>query len=95
MLTYIPFCLHNYEILILTPIYQVDNRPAWLESVTLQLGPIHPMLSSYVINNIKSYVGLLYLELNRDRSQSQPYVEKVSFSWIKGGQQSMLHAFTV
>ena len=41
----------------------------WLESVALQLGPIHPMLSSYVINNIKNYVGLLYLEL-KSRSLS-------------------------
>ena len=69
VLTYFPFCLHNYEILILASINQVDNRTGWLESVTLQLGPIHPMLSSYVINNIKSYVGLLYLEL-KSRSLS-------------------------
>ena len=69
MLTYFPFCLHNYEILKLASINQIDNRTGWLESVTLQLCPIHPMLSSNVINNSKSYVGLLYLEL-KSRSLS-------------------------
>ena len=73
VLTYFPFCLQNYERLEVASINQVDNRTGWLESVTLQLGPtrLHPMLSSYVINNIKSYVGLLYI---RDRSQSPLYV---------------------
>ena len=49
MLTYFQFCLHNYERIKLASINQVDNMTGWLESATLQLGLIHPMLSSYVI----------------------------------------------
>ena len=49
--------------------WSIVARTGWSESVTLQLGSIHPMLSSYGINNIKSYVGLLYLEL-KSRSLS-------------------------
>ena len=35
VLTYFPFCPHNYKRLNLALIYQVDNRTGWVESVTL------------------------------------------------------------
>ena len=86
MFTYSPFCLHNYEILKLASINQVDNRTGWLESVTIQLGPIHPMLSSYVINNIKSYTcrpnALLYLEF-KSRSLSVTTMLKNFYFLVK------------
>ena len=48
VLTYFPYCLHNYERPKLASINQVDNGTGWLESVTLQLGPTyHAQLICY------------------------------------------------
>ena len=84
----------------LASINQVDNRTGWLESAKLQLVPTShaQLIGVYVTNNIKKHI--LYLELKSISLSVTTiimlnYVKKLSFSWIKGAQQSMVHAFMV